>query len=151
MRNVIHRDGVQTAKLGSVQLEKMMLNIYLNEFGVFHSEFGVPISSYESYYLQANLELVEIGVLKPIVLERWLRAIPEDVKLAFKKVHDIKHLNLAISTYEQMIHGNLAASRIHSQVSQGRAECPTCPATKPQLRSDMGAIWHVALYSRYPL
>jgi len=38
--DVTNRDGVQTAKLGLSKLEKTMINIYLNEMGVFQSEFG---------------------------------------------------------------------------------------------------------------
>ena len=67
--DVTNRDGVQTAKLGLSKLEKTMLNIYLNEMGVFQSEFGFPTTHHETNYIKANLELAEIGVLKPIRLE----------------------------------------------------------------------------------
>jgi homocitrate synthase NifV len=40
-----------------------------------------------------------------IHLAGWIRAIVEDVELAFKMVPEIKHLNLSISTSEQMIRG----------------------------------------------
>jgi isopropylmalate/homocitrate/citramalate synthase len=103
--DVTNRDGVQTARLGLSKLEKTMINIYLNEMGVFQSEFGFPTTKHESNYLKANLELAEVGVLKPIRLEGWLRAIVDDVETAFKLVPDIKHLNLSISTSEQMIQG----------------------------------------------
>jgi len=73
--DVTNRDGVQTAKLGLSKLEKTMINIYLNEMGVFQSEFGFPTTRHESNYLKANLELAEMGVLKPIRLEGWLRAV----------------------------------------------------------------------------
>jgi len=96
--DVTNRDGVQTAKLGLSKLEKTMTNIYLNEIGVFQSEFGFPTTKHESYYLQANLGLAEMGVLKPIRLGGWLRAIVEDVEKAFSMVPGIKHLNLSIST-----------------------------------------------------
>ena len=33
--DVTNRDGVQTAKLGLSKLEKTMINLYLNEMGVF--------------------------------------------------------------------------------------------------------------------
>ena len=103
--DVTNRDGVQTAKLGLSKLEKTMVNIYLNEMGVFQSEFGFPTTRHESHYLQANLELAEMGVLKPIRLEGWIRAIVEDVETAFKLVPNIRHLNLSISTSDQMIYG----------------------------------------------
>jgi isopropylmalate/homocitrate/citramalate synthase len=103
--DVTNRDGVQTAKLGLSKLEKTMINIYLNEMGVFQSEFGFPTTRHESNYLEANLELAEMGVLKPIRLEGWLRAIVADVETAFKLVPNIRHLNLSISTSNQMIQG----------------------------------------------
>ncbi|TET67245.1 MAG: homocitrate synthase, partial [Dehalococcoidia bacterium] len=100
-----NRDGVQTAKLGLSKLEKTLINVYLNELGVFQSEFGFPTTKHETLYLQANLELAKMGVLRPIRLEGWLRAIASDVETAFKLVPDIKHLNLSISTSTQMING----------------------------------------------
>ncbi len=103
--DVTNRDGVQTAKLGLSKLEKTMINIYLNEMGVFQSEFGFPTTKHESNYLKANLELAEMGVLKPIRLEGWIRAIVADVEIAFKLVPSIRHLNLSISTSNQMIQG----------------------------------------------
>jgi isopropylmalate/homocitrate/citramalate synthase len=103
--DVTNRDGVQTAKLGLSKLEKTLINIYLNDMGVFQSEFGFPNTRHESLYLRANLELAEMGVLKPIRLGGWIRAIVPDVELAFKMVPEIRHLNLSISTSDQMING----------------------------------------------
>jgi len=103
--DVTNRDGVQTAKLGLSKLEKTMINIYLNEMGVFQSEFGFPTTRHESLYLKANLELAEMGVLQPIRLGGWIRAISSDVETAFKLVPDIRHLNLSISTSDQMLKG----------------------------------------------
>jgi len=103
--DVTNRDGVQTAKLGLSKLEKTIINVYLNEMGVFQSEFGFPTTRHESRYLLANLELAEMGVLQPIRLEGWIRAVTGDVKTAFALVPDIKHLNLSISTSDQMIDG----------------------------------------------
>ena len=109
--DVTNRDGVQTAKLGLSKLEKTMINVYLNEMGVFQSEFGFPTTKHESRYLQANLELAEMGVLKPIRLGGWIRAIVDDVETAFKLVPNLKHLNLSISTSEQMLRGKLRKGR----------------------------------------
>ena len=103
--DVTNRDGVQTAKLGLSKIEKTLINIYLNELGIFQSEFGFPTTRHESRYLQANLELAEMGVLSPIRLEGWIRAIIGDVETAFRLVPGIKHLNLSISTSSQMING----------------------------------------------
>jgi len=79
--------------------------MYLNEMGVFQSEVGFPTTRHESLYLQANLELVKMGVLQPIRLEGWVRATAEDVELTYDLVPDMKHLSLSISTSEQMISG----------------------------------------------
>lgn len=103
--DVTNRDGVQTAKLGLSKLEKTMLNIYLNEFGVFQSEFGFPTTKHESNYLRANLELARKGVLSRIRLGGWIRAMVQDVELAVKLVPEIRHLNISTSTSNQMIDG----------------------------------------------
>jgi len=114
--DVTNRDGVQTAKLGLSKLEKTLINIYLNEMGVYQSEFGFPTTRHESLYLQANLELAEMGVLKPIRLEGWIRAIIVDVEAAFKLVPKIKHLNLSISTSDQMIKGKFQERKCRDDV-----------------------------------
>jgi isopropylmalate/homocitrate/citramalate synthase len=116
--DVTNRDGVQTAKLGLSKLEKTMLNIYLNKMGVFQSEFGFPTTRHESLYLQANLELADMGVLKPIRLGGWLRAQADDVKTAFKLVPKIKHLNLSVSTSEQMIVGKFQGRKTKDDILQ---------------------------------
>jgi len=103
--DVTNRDGVQTAKLGLSKLEKTIINLYLNDMGIFQSEFGFPTTRHETNYLQANLELAEMGVLKPIRLGGWIRAIAEDVEMTYRLVPGIKHLNLSISTSDQMING----------------------------------------------
>ncbi|HCG77376.1 MAG: homocitrate synthase [bacterium (Candidatus Ratteibacteria) CG01_land_8_20_14_3_00_40_19] len=102
--DVTNRDGVQTSRLGLAKLEKTMLNLYLNEMGIFQSEFGFPVTHHETNYLNANIKLAKMGVLKPIILEGWIRAIPEDVEKA-ATLTKVKHLNLSISTSEQMIQG----------------------------------------------
>ncbi len=103
--DVTNRDGVQTAKLGLSKLEKTMINLYLNDMGVFQSEFGFPTTRHESHYLRANLELARMGVLSPIRLAGWIRAVPDDVETAFKLVPEIEHINVSISTSNQMIQG----------------------------------------------
>ncbi|MDH5695227.1 MAG: homocitrate synthase [Dehalococcoidia bacterium] len=114
--DVTNRDGVQTAKLGLSKLEKTLINIYLNEMGVFQSEFGFPTTRHESYYLQANLELAEMGVLQPIRLGGWIRAIVGDVETAFKLVPNIRHLNLSISTSDQMIQGKFQGKKTRDDI-----------------------------------
>lgn len=102
--DVTNRDGVQTSRLGLAKLQKTMINIYLNEVGVSQSEFGFPVTRHETNYLNANLELARIGVLKPIILSGWIRAIREDVEKAVR-LTKVQNLNLSISTSDQMING----------------------------------------------
>jgi homocitrate synthase NifV len=101
--DVTNRDGVQTSRICLSKLQKTMLNIYLNVMGIFQSEFGFPVTRHETSYLNANLELVESKAMFPIRLGGWLRATRDDVKTAFRLVPQIKHLNLSISTSDQMI------------------------------------------------
>ena len=109
--DVTNRDGVQTARLGLAKLEKTMINMYLNDMGVFQSEFGFPTTRHESFYLQANLELADMGVLQPIRLGGWIRAVITDVERTFRFVPNIKHLNLSISTSNQMIQGKFQGTK----------------------------------------
>lgn len=101
--DVTNRDGVQTSRICLSKLQKTMINMYLDETGIFQSEFGFPVTRHETNYLNANLELAKIKALFPIRLGGWLRATKDDVKTAFHLVPHIKHLNLSISTSDQMI------------------------------------------------
>jgi homocitrate synthase NifV len=102
--DVTNRDGVQTARIGLSKLQKTMVNYYLNEMGVYQSEFGFPALGHEHNYIDANLELAELGLLKPIVLSGWCRAKAEDVEAAVSSTK-VKHLNLSISVSEIMRQG----------------------------------------------
>ena len=120
--DVTNRDGVQTANLGLSKLEKTLINIYLNEMGIFQSEFGFPTTNHELNYLQANLELAKIGVLQPIHLAGWVRAVAADVKIAFENVPDIRHLNLSISTSDQMITGKFLGKKTQEDITRMMVE-----------------------------
>ncbi|TET07930.1 homocitrate synthase [Candidatus Aerophobetes bacterium] len=102
--DVTNRDGVQTSRICLSKLQKTLINLYLNEMGIYQSEFGFPVTHHETNYLNADLELAKMAVLEPIILEGWIRAIPEDVEKA-TKLTKVEHLNLSISTSEQMIRG----------------------------------------------
>ncbi|MBU4257741.1 homocitrate synthase, partial [Patescibacteria group bacterium] len=115
--DVTNRDGVQTSRICLSKLQKTMINLYLNEMGIYQSEFGFPVTHHETNYLNANLELAKMGVLKPIILEGWIRAIPEDVEVA-TKLTKLEHLNLSISTSEQMIRGKFKGKFSHEDVIQ---------------------------------
>ncbi|MFX0082644.1 MAG: homocitrate synthase [Candidatus Hodarchaeota archaeon] len=102
--DVTNRDGVQTSRLGLAKLEKTVLNILLNRMGVYQSEIGFPTTLHETNYINANVELADIGVLNPIILSGWMRAIESDVEKAVE-LTQLKHVNLSISTSRQMING----------------------------------------------
>ena len=101
--DVTNRDGVQTSRICLSKLQKTMINILLNKMGVSQSEFGFPVTRHEINYLNANLELADMGVISPLRLSGWIRATREDVTTAFKNIPHIKFLNLSISTSDQMI------------------------------------------------
>ncbi|MFH0738516.1 MAG: homocitrate synthase [Candidatus Omnitrophota bacterium] len=120
--DVTNRDGVQTSRICLSKLEKTMINLYLNEIGVFQSEFGFPFTHHETNYLNANLELAKKGALSPMRLEGWLRATKDDVKAAFKMVPAIKHLNLSISTSDQMITHKFKGKLDHASIIKEMTE-----------------------------
>ncbi|MBU4304639.1 MAG: homocitrate synthase, partial [Candidatus Omnitrophica bacterium] len=101
--DVTNRDGVQTSRICLSKLQKTIINYYDSQMGIFQSEFGFPVTHHETNYLNANLELAKKGVFGKMRLSGWIRAIEEDVALAFKLVPGIEHLNLSISTSDQMI------------------------------------------------
>lgn len=102
--DVTNRDGVQTSRLGLAKLEKTVLNILLNRMGIYQSEIGFPTTLHETNYINANLELSKIGVLKPMILSGWLRAIESDVETALE-LTKLEHINVSIPTSSQMING----------------------------------------------
>ena len=119
--DVTNRDGVQTSRLGLAKLQKTMINLYLNEMGIHQSEFGFPTTRHETNYLNANLELAKMGILKPIILSGWVRAIKEDVEKACKMTK-VENLNLSISTSDQMILHKFKGKLDHSSVIEEMAE-----------------------------
>ncbi|MDI6745189.1 MAG: homocitrate synthase [Thermodesulfovibrionales bacterium] len=114
--DVTNRDGVQTSRILLPKLSKTMLNIYLDEMGVYQSEIGFPTLKHEVNYINGNLELVKAGAIKRIHLEGWCRAIPEDINLTFKNCPDIKHLNISISTSEIMIQGKFQGRKTFKDI-----------------------------------
>ena len=114
--DVTNRDGVQTSRICLSKLEKTMINLYLNEMGIFQSEFGFPVTRHETNYLNANLELARKGALSPIWLSGWLRATVEDVETTFRLIPQIQYLNLSISTSDQMIKHKFKGKLDHASV-----------------------------------
>lgn len=124
--DVTNRDGVQTANLGLAKLEKTIINLYLNEMGVYQSEFGFPTTRHESRYLRANLRLAEMGLLQPLRLSGWVRATAEDVKTTFKLVPEIRHLNLSVSTSMQMTVGKFQGRKTRDDILKMMVEAVIC-------------------------
>ena len=120
--DVTNRDGVQTSRICLSKLQKTMINMYLNEMGIFQTEFGFPVTRHETNYLNANLELAKKGALSSIRLGGWIRATREDVKTTFKLTPHIKHLNLSISTSDQMIMHKFKGKLDHVSVIKEMAE-----------------------------
>ncbi len=101
--DVTNRDGVQTSRICLSKLQKTMINLYLDEMGIWQSEFGFPFTHHERNYLNANLKLAKMGVVSDMRLSGWIRAIKKDVEIAKKYVPDLEYVNLSMSTSDQMI------------------------------------------------
>ena len=114
--DVTNRDGVQTSRLGLAKLEKSILNMMLNQMGIFQAEVGFPNARHELNYLNANHELVEMGILTPMRISGWTRATVTDVKEALKLVPKLRHINISISTSEQMIRGKFGGKKDRSDI-----------------------------------
>lgn len=121
--DVTNRDGVQTSRLGLAKLQKTMINLYLNEMGIHQSEMGFPVTKHETHYLNANIELAEMGALKPIILSGWCRAITDDVKKA-REMTRLEHINISISTSVQMTEGKFK-DRILRRPSEEEPDKPS--------------------------
>ncbi|TAN46103.1 MAG: homocitrate synthase [Nitrospirae bacterium] len=101
--DVTNRDGVQTSRILLPKLSKTMLNLYLDEMGIFQSEAGFPTLKHEANYINANLELAGRKVFGRLRLEGWCRGLPDDVELALSNCPGLKHLNLSVSTSDIML------------------------------------------------
>ena len=99
--DVTNRDGVQTARINLSKFGKTMVNFYLGKLGVTQSEAGFPDLFHEVPYLRAYLALAVAGAFGGLSLCGWVRAIPGDVEQSIPL--GMRHLNLSISTSDQMI------------------------------------------------
>ncbi|MFH1613357.1 MAG: homocitrate synthase [bacterium] len=113
--DVTNRDGVQTSRLGLAKLQKTIINLHLSKMGIYQSEFGFPFTHHETNYLNANLELVKIGALSPMILSGWIRAIPVDVETSMKMTK-IQHLNMSISTSPQMLKSKFSGGKTKKEI-----------------------------------
>ena len=102
--DVTNRDGVQAARIEMSKFQRTMVNYYLGQLGVYQSEFAFPFIWHEENYVNANVELAEMGAMGDLVLEGWCRAVVGDVEKSLQNT-GVKHLNVSISTSDQMIDG----------------------------------------------
>ena len=109
--DVTNRDGVQGARMILPKLAKTIVNLYLDEFGVFQSEVGFPTLRHEVNYIKANLHLQRLGAIKDMRLGGWCRAIPSDVRLVFENCSELRHLSLSASLSDLMIEGKFGRRR----------------------------------------
>jgi len=106
--DVTNRDGEQTARIVLSKLQKTIINIMLDQMGIYGSELGFPLSPHEWEYINANVDLTQINdhdgepVIRQLRLEGWSRAVAADVEVALRKTK-VKNLNLSISTSQQML------------------------------------------------
>ncbi len=120
--DVTNRDGVQTSRILLPKLSKTMLNIYLDEMGIYQSEVGFPTLKHEVNYINANLELVKAGAIKRIHLEGWCRAVPADIELTFKNCPEIRHLNISMSTSDIMLAGKFQGKKTWKDITDSLAK-----------------------------
>jgi isopropylmalate/homocitrate/citramalate synthase len=99
--DVTNRDGVQTARVNLSKFGKTMVNFYLGKLGVTQSEVGFPFLFHEVPYVRANLALAKAGAFGDLRLSGWTRAVAADVEASLPL--GLEHLNLSISTSDQMI------------------------------------------------
>ena len=126
MLDVTNRDGVQTSRICLSKLQKTMLNLYLDEMGVYQSEFGFPLTNHEVNYLNANIELAKIKGIKRLKLSGWIRATREDVELALKNVPNLENINLSISTSDQMIEHKFQGKLDHKAIIEEMTDAVKC-------------------------
>ena len=119
--DVTNRDGVQTPRICLAKLQKTMINMFLNDMGIHQSEMGFPFTNHEVNYINANLELAEMGVLKPIVLSGWCRAVVGDIKKSLEMTR-IKHLSLSTSVSDIMIKGKFEGKKTRQDILDMTAE-----------------------------
>lgn len=131
--DVTNRDGVQTSRILLPKLSKTMLNIYLDEMGIYQSEIGFPTLKHEVNYINGNLELVRAGAIKRLHLEGWCRAVPEDIELTFKNCPVIKHLNISMSTSDIMLAGKFHGKKTWKDITDSLVK-------SVKLAKELGAV-----------
>ncbi len=114
--DVTNRDGVQTSRLGLAKLQKTIINLMLNDLGVYISEFGFPTTGHEVNYLNGNLQLASMGAFDKTKLSGWVRAVKSDVQKAIQNVPKLSYLNMSQSTSDQMINGKYLGKKNKDEI-----------------------------------
>ncbi len=128
--DVTNRDGVQTSRLGLAKLQKTLINLMLDDMGITQSEFGFPTTMHELNYLNANLELVNRGIITKTKLSGWMRAISGDVEQSFLNCPSLQYCNLSQSTSEQMIWGKYLGKKTPQDIINMTCEAVECAVDK---------------------
>lgn len=128
--DVTNRDGVQTSRLGLAKLQKTIINLMLDNMGITQSEFGFPTTMHEINYLNANLELVQRGIIRRTKLSGWMRAIATDVEKSFNNCPLLKNCNLSQSTSHQMIQGKYLGKKTPEDIIKMTCEAVECAVDK---------------------
>ena len=115
--DVTNRDGVQTSRLGLAKLQKTIINKYLNDMGVYQSEFGFPFTRHEINYQNANIDLKKKGYLDRLLLEGWCTVRMSEVEKSFQLVPGLENVNISVSTSEQMIKGKWGGRKSEDDVT----------------------------------
>ncbi|MFH1483138.1 MAG: homocitrate synthase [Chloroflexota bacterium] len=121
--DVTNRDAVQASRIKLAKLQKTMVNIYLGQLGIYQSEFAFPYTRHEYNYIRANLELAAMGAMGNLILEGWCRALGQDVTSCLPT--GVEHLNLSISTSDQMIQHKFKGKLDRAQVIREMVEAVT--------------------------
>ena len=119
--DVTNRDGAQAARLEMSKFQRTMVNVYLGQMGVYQSEFGFPFIWHELNYTDSNLRLAEQGVMGDLVLAGWCRAVVAEIERSLQNPR-LKHLNVSISTSDQMINGKFRGKIDHKRVIEMMVE-----------------------------
>ncbi len=131
--DVTNRDGVQTSRICLSKLQKTMINIYLDEMGIYQSEFGFPTTNHEINYLNANLELAKKGALR---IEWASKNMPvlNLIKQRFSKEKPLKGLKVACC-----LHVTTETAVLADVLKTGGAEAYLCASNPLSTQDDVAA------------
>jgi homocitrate synthase NifV len=99
-----------------------MINLYLNEFGACESEIGFASIKNEANYINANIELAEKGVLRPIHLRGWVWAVKKEVEHALERT-GLKHYHISAPLSDGFVTSRMDQEWNFSKAVDDTVEC----------------------------